>query len=201
MGETPDKSAEPVGDDLAPAIDVYPPGSTRLLDRRSFVIRAMAAVGAFIAAIVGIPVAGFASAPFFRAKTPLRLLSDAVPPTLRSDTWASAGQLDDFDVGEPRLVLLQRDVVDGWAQGLQDVAAYVVRETEAEVVAFDIHCTHLGCPLGFSSGSGTFLCPCHGGSFDIEGDVLSGPPPRPMIQYETRVVDGEVQVGRLAPGA
>lgn len=201
MSETPEGSAGPAGDDLPPAIDVYPPGSPRLLDRRSFIIRAMAAIGAFIAVIVGIPAAGFASVPFFRAKTPLRLLSDAVPPTLRSDTWASAGQLDDFDVGEPRLVLLQRDVTDGWVQGLQDVAAYVVRETEEEVLAFDIHCTHLGCPLAFSSGSGTFLCPCHGGSFDVEGDVLSGPPPRPMIQYETRVVDGEVQVGRLAPGA
>ena len=201
MDETPEGSAGPAEHDLPQAIDVYPPGSTRLLDRRSFIIRAMGAVAALIAVIVGIPAAGFASVPFFRAKTPLRVLSDAVPPTLRSDTWASAGQLDDFDIGEPRLVLLQREVTDGWNQGLQDVATYVVRETEQEVVAFDIHCTHLGCPLAFSSGSGTFLCPCHGGSFDIQGDVLSGPPPQPMIQYETRVVDGEVQVGRLGPGA
>lgn len=201
MREPPDVSGASVDPDPGPIIDVFPPGSTRLLDRRSFVIRAMAAIGALIAVIVGIPVAGFASVPFFRARTPIRVISDAVPPTLRSDAWVSAGQLDDFDVGEPRLVLLQRDVTDGWVSGPQEVAAYVVRETEEAVVAFDIHCTHLGCPLAFSSGSATFLCPCHGGSFDVQGDVLSGPPPRPMIQYETRVVDGEVQVGRLAPGA
>lgn len=194
----PDGPGHPVA--IEP-IDVDPPGSTRLLDRRSFVIRAIGAIGALIAAIVAVPVAGFASVPFFRAKTPIRLLSDAVPPTLRSDAWASAGPLDDFDVGQPRLVLLQRDVTDGWMTSLNEVAVYVVRETEEEVVAFDIHCTHLGCPLAFASGSATFVCPCHGGSFDVQGDVLSGPPPRPMIQYETRVVDGEVQVGRIAPEA
>ena len=72
-----------------------------------------------------------------------------------------------------------------------------MRETETDIKAFDIHCTHLGCPLAFASGSGTFLCPCHGGSFSIEGEVLGGPPPRPMAQYEVQVVDGEVQVGRL----
>ena len=161
----------------------------------------MSAIGALIAVIVGLPVAGFATVPFFRARTPIRVLSDAVPPTMRSDAWVSAGPLDDLDVGEPRLVLLERDVVDGWVTGPQVVAAYVVRETEDQVVAFDSHCTHLGCPLAFASGSATFLCPCHGGSFDVHGDVLAGPPPRPMLQYETKVVDGEVLVGRLAPEA
>ncbi len=187
--------------DLAQPTDEDPLESTRLLDRRSFVIRAMAAIGALITAIVGIPILGFTSVPFFRAKTPVRLLSDAVAPTLRSDTWVSAGPLDDFDVGEPRLVPLQREVADGWVNGVRDVAVYVVRETEDQVIAFDIHCTHLGCPLAFSSGSATFVCPCHGGSFDVEGDVLSGPPPRPMVQYDTRVVDGQVQVGPIAPEA
>jgi menaquinol-cytochrome c reductase iron-sulfur subunit len=194
-------AAGQVDPDLAEPIDEDPAGATKLLDRRSFVIRAMAAIGAIIAAIVGVPVLGFASVPFFRAKTPVRFFSDAVPPTLRSDAWVSAGALDDFDVGEPRLVMLQRDVADGWVGGTAAVAVYVVRETETEVVAFDIHCTHLGCPLAFASGSATFVCPCHGGSFDVQGDVTSGPPPRPMIQYETRVVDGDVQVGRIAPEA
>ncbi len=35
------------------------------------------------------------------------------------------------------------------------------------------------------------------GQFSVEGDVVGGPPPRPMAQYECRVVDGEVQVGPL----
>ena len=182
-------------------VDPLPADPSETLDRRSFVIRAMAAIGGLTAALVAIPVAGFASVPFFRSKAPVALVSGAVPPTLRSDTWTSAGSIDDFDVGVPRLVPLQREVTDGWVSGISDVAVYVVRETEEQVLAFDIHCTHLGCPLSFASGSGTFVCPCHGGSFDIEGDVLGGPPPKPMAQYECRVVDGEVQVGPLVVGA
>ena len=190
--------------DAQPAPDPVDPQSTETggtLNRRSFVIRAMAAIGGLTAALVAVPVAGFASVPFFRSKAPIALVSGAVPPTLRSDLWTSAGALDDFDVGVPRLVPLQREVVDGWVSGVSDVAVYVVRETEEQVLSFDIHCTHLGCPLSFASGSGTFVCPCHGGQFTIEGNVLSGPPPRPMAQYECRVVDGEVQVGQLVGDA
>ena len=171
------------------------------LTRRSFVVRAMVAIGALIAAMVAIPVAGFAAMPFFRAHTPMKLLAGMVVPTARSDTWTDAGPLTDYKVGEPRLVPLQREITDGWVTGTTTVAVYVVRETETETRAFDIHCTHLGCPLSFSSGAGKFVCPCHGGNFDIEGNVTGGPPPRPMIQYAVQVVDGNVQVGALEPGA
>jgi len=203
VGPQPAAAGEPIADSVAvtpattEAIDPYADGSGGPFTRRSFVIRAMAAIGALTAAMVAIPVAGFAGVPFFRSKQPIALVSGAVPPTLRSDTWADAGAIDDFKVGEPHLVPLQREVADGWVSGVSDVAVYVVRETETDVKAFDIHCTHLGCPLHFASGSGTFGCPCHGGQFNIEGDVISGPPPRPMAQYETRVVDGQVQVGQL----
>jgi quinol---cytochrome c reductase iron-sulfur subunit, bacillus type len=187
-------------DPVAPASDPDVIGPGRL-SRRSFVVRATAAIGALTAAIVGIPVAAFGAIPFFRAKTPIRLLSDAVAPTLRSEEWTSAGAVDDFEVGVPRLVPLQRQVTDGWTTETATVAVYVVRETEADLVSFDIHCTHLGCPLAFSSGAGQFVCPCHGGTFSIEGQVTGGPPPHPMLRYETRVVDGEIQVGPLEAGA
>jgi menaquinol-cytochrome c reductase iron-sulfur subunit len=192
-GGQPDHPAGMAGDP-----DVIGPGR---LSRRSFVVRAMAAIGALTAAIVGIPVAAFGSIPFFRARTPIRLLSDAVAPTLRSDEWTTAGAVDDFEVGVPRLVPLQRQVTDGWTTETATVAVYVVRETETDFVGFDIHCTHLGCPLAFSSGAGQFVCPCHGGTFSIEGQVTGGPPPHPMLRYQTQVVDGEVQVGSLQEGA
>lgn len=206
----PDPALPDPADDPAPAAEPAPAAApaqeaapadesiaTRRLDRRSFVVRAIAATGGLTAALVGIPVAGFAAMPFFRAKTPIRLLSDAVPPTMRSEEWATAGAVDDFKVGEPRMIPLQRSVVDGWNTAVEPVAVYVVRQTETDFETFDIHCTHLGCPLAFASGSATFVCPCHGGSFSITGQVLSGPPPRPMVQFETRVQDGEVQVGPM----
>ena len=167
------------------------------LTRRSFVVRAIAGIGALIAVIVGIPVAAFAAMPFFRSKTAVRILSDSVAPTLRSTEWADAGPIDDYKVGVPKLAPLQRTVSDGWNSGTETVVVYVVRETDVDVTAFDIHCTHLGCPLSYSSGAQRFVCPCHGGTFDIEGVVMGGPPPRPMMRYETQVVDGNLMVGQL----
>jgi Rieske Fe-S protein len=50
-------------------------------------------------------------------------------------------------------------------------------------------CAHLGCPVRWlvnTEGHGEFLCPCHGGIYDINGNWVGGPPPRGMYRY-TRV--------------
>ncbi len=172
-------------------------GGANELSRRSFFLRVLAGIGAAFAAAVAIPVIGFGTAPGWRAKSPLRLTSNAVTPALRSSGWSSAGSLADFKVGEPRFVTLTREVVDGWVTGQADVACYVLRTGDAEAVAFDHHCTHLGCPLAWSAGAKRFLCPCHGGAFAATGGVVAGPPPRPMLTYATRIESGEIMVGGL----
>lgn len=165
--------------------------------RRSFVLRVLGAIGALISAAIAAPLAGFGAGPALSARTPVRLLGQSVAPTLRTEGWASAGPLDDFEVGRPRRVVLERRVVDGWVVGDQPVAAYVLRTSPSEAVAFDPHCTHLGCPLTYVDGAQRFLCPCHGGAFDSDGDVVAGPPPRPLWRYATKVENGEILLGRL----
>jgi Rieske Fe-S protein len=60
-------------------------------------------------------------------------------------------------------------------------------------------CAHLGCPVRWlvdAEGHGEFLCPCHGGIYDINGNWVGGPPPRGMYRY-TRVKieeDGKLYV-------
>jgi Rieske Fe-S protein len=47
-------------------------------------------------------------------------------------------------------------------------------------------CAHLGCPVRWlvnAEGEGEFLCPCHGGIYDINGGWVGGPPPRGMYRY------------------
>jgi Rieske Fe-S protein len=46
-------------------------------------------------------------------------------------------------------------------------------------------CAHLGCPVRWLiiEGHGEFLCPCHGGIYDINGGWVGGPPPRGMYRY------------------
>ena len=52
-------------------------------------------------------------------------------------------------------------------------------------------CAHLGCPVRWvvTEGEGEFLCPCHGGIYDINGTYQAGPPPRNMYSYKFQVRD------------
>ncbi len=59
-------------------------------------------------------------------------------------------------------------------------------------------CAHLGCPVRWVivEGHGEFLCPCHGGIYDINGGWVGGPPPRGMYRYtQVRIEeDGKLYV-------
>jgi Rieske Fe-S protein len=69
-------------------------------------------------------------------------------------------------------------------------------EQEREEIANSINvlsnsCAHLGCPVRWlqREGEGEFLCPCHGGIYDINGGWVGGPPPRGMYHYTKVKVD------------
>jgi cytochrome b6-f complex iron-sulfur subunit len=94
----------------------------------------------------------------------------------------SAGLLDDYRVGEGRLV----------RHGVTPF--YVVRLDAARVVALAAVCTHVRCILGFDPTRKALVCPCHDGLFDLAGNVISGPPPRPLPAYAVSVRAGEVFV-------
>lgn len=179
------------------AADPSPDGQGGLMGRRTFVVRAIGFVGVAATAALAIPVAGFVTAPGYTSPHPLRILSTSIVPTLRSDEWTPVGALTDFTVGQPRYVQVERTIADGWVGGKALIGVHIVRLSDTEFQAFDPHCTHLGCPLAWSDGASTFVCPCHGGSFDVSGKVISGPPPRELFAYETRVVDGTAEIGRL----
>ena len=75
----------------------------------------------------------------------------------------------------------------------------VARLDDGSFAAFDDACTHEECPLSESDlEGGKVVCYCHSSEFDVRtGAVLRGPAREPIRVYETRVVDGELQV--LAP--
>jgi menaquinol-cytochrome c reductase iron-sulfur subunit len=159
----------------------------------------MAVLGGIAAALVAVPAGAFVTAPGWLSTLPKRLLSETVSPALRSDEWSTAGLIDDFDLGIPRYLEVDRLVVDGWVSRVEPVGVYVLREGDAQATVLDPHCTHLGCAVEWSRGAGSYLCPCHGGAFDPEGYPKAGPPPRRMDVYETRVLDGEIQLRALLP--
>jgi menaquinol-cytochrome c reductase iron-sulfur subunit len=65
--------------------------------------------------------------------------------------------------------------------------AWLRRIGERDFVAFTLNCTHLGCPVLWQPGANLFMCPCHGGVYDRDGNVVSGPPPRGLERLNVRV--------------
>jgi cytochrome b6-f complex iron-sulfur subunit len=63
------------------------------------------------------------------------------------------------------------------------------------LTAFSSVCTHLGCMVSWDNNKKEFLCPCHGGKFDINGSVIAGPPPKPLTTLPLEIKDGKVYVG------
>jgi cytochrome b6-f complex iron-sulfur subunit len=80
---------------------------------------------------------------------------------------------------------------------------FVVRE-KTRCYALSAVCTHLGCVIQKSAEGkkGGFFCPCHGSAFDLRGNVIGGPAPRPLDRLALRlergklVVDVSKKVGR-----
>lgn len=53
-------------------------------------------------------------------------------------------------------------------------------------------CTHLGCHV---RPSGNFLvCPCHGSTFDLEGQVVRGPAQSPLEIYPVKAKETEIEI-------
>lgn len=55
-----------------------------------------------------------------------------------------------------------------------------------QLVAFDSTCSHNGCSVNWVQGQNLFECPCHGGKYNSDGTVKSGPPPLPLKKYELK---------------
>jgi cytochrome b6-f complex iron-sulfur subunit len=59
----------------------------------------------------------------------------------------------------------------------------IVIHASTGYIALSDVCTHQGCAVGYDAGSTHIICPCHGGVYDINGAVLSGPPPGALTKY------------------
>jgi cytochrome b6-f complex iron-sulfur subunit len=59
----------------------------------------------------------------------------------------------------------------------------IVVNYNGSFVALSDICTHQGCRVNYNSNVHEFICPCHGGTYNINGNVIAGPPPAPLKKY------------------
>jgi menaquinol-cytochrome c reductase iron-sulfur subunit len=157
--------------------------------RRRFMTGVAHGAGGVAAAAFTLPALGFALAPIFKHE---------------AWSWQTVGPVSDFPDTQDfvtRILNVQKDAGESGT-----TLVYVRKrlhgvDTEHEdqynqIIALSSRCMHVGCPVRWTTAAARFICPCHGGVYNIRGIVTGGPPVRPLDRFYTRITnDGLVQIG------
>jgi Rieske Fe-S protein len=155
--------------------------------RRRFMTVTANGAGAIAAASFTLPALGFALGPIFKST---------------EHHWNTVGTVNLFSATNYVPVVLTLTPGIGEAG---KTTAYV-RQYNPEIdtdpydhgtpyIAISSRCAHLGCPVRWVDAAERFICPCHGGVYDLLGRRVGGPPVRPLDRFYTRVVGEQVQLG------
>jgi cytochrome b6-f complex iron-sulfur subunit len=74
----------------------------------------------------------------------------------------------------------------------------LIRMNETEWRALSAVCTHLNCTVQYKADARVIWCACHNGMYDLNGAVISGPPPKPLEEYVVHLRGDDVFVSRRA---
>ena len=155
--------------------------------RRRFMVVTANGAGAVAAASFALPALGFAIGPIFKS-TPHH--------------WETVGTVDQFP--ENNYVPVVVTLTPGIGQAGKSTVYMRKRnpaidtdryDRNTRYIAITSRCAHLGCPVRWVDAAERFICPCHGGVYNLLGVPVGGPPVRPLDRFYTRVVGEEVQVG------
>ena len=149
--------------------------------RRDLMKAAIVSIGGLIGASIGLPAIAYIVGPALKQA---------------ADNWIRLGTTSKVELNEPTLFKATVETQTGWIDTQEEVSAYVLTENGNDFVAISNICTHLGCRVRWIAEEGKFFCPCHNGVFARDGSVISGPPPRPLDRYETKVEDGALYIKR-----
>lgn len=158
-----------------------PPPTPEEISRRRFLSYFTGLLAGIMTLMLGIPLVGYVIAPLLK-KVP--------------ESWVKLGPVADLIPNEPVRFTYSYQRVDGWFERTVHNNAYGIRldGPSGEILVLSNICTHLGCGVRWDDSRKAFLCPCHNAVFDIEGKVVSGPPPRPLNRLNYQVRGGEILV-------
>jgi cytochrome b6-f complex iron-sulfur subunit len=99
-----------------------------------------------------------------------------------ADRVIKVGPAESLPVGNAQLVRHGREPI------------FVVRTDEGTLVGLSAVCTHLHCILKWDDSRRVLSCPCHRGAFDLNGNVVAGPPRYPLERFRVEIQLGEIYV-------
>ena len=72
--------------------------------------------------------------------------------------------------------------------------ALLIKTEQGELKALSAVCTHMQCTVQYSKEEKLIKCPCHFGRYDLNGKNISGPPPKPLAEFEVILKDNNIIV-------
>lgn len=72
----------------------------------------------------------------------------------------------------------------------------LVRTPAGELKAFSAVCTHLDCIVQYRPDTKQIWCACHNGQYNMSGQNVGGPPPRPLEEYVVNTRGDEIVVSK-----
>lgn len=150
------------------------------IDRRQFLGLITGAIGALISLAMGIPAIAYIIGPALRREA--------------EEAWIRLGTTGKVEIGTPTLFKANVERQTGWIVNEDELSVYVLTDDGRDFVAMSNVCTHLGCRVRWIADEGQFFCPCHNAIFDKDGQVVTGPPPRPLDRYEVRVEENQLWI-------
>ncbi|HEY7951340.1 MAG TPA: ubiquinol-cytochrome c reductase iron-sulfur subunit [Solirubrobacteraceae bacterium] len=155
--------------------------------RRRFMNIGGQSAGAVAAASFLLPALGFAIGPIFKTAP---------------HTWETVGPVDDFPDNNyiPTVITITPGIGEAgkttvYVRKFNPAIDTDKADRDAAFIAISTRCAHLGCPVRWVDAAERFICPCHGGVYDLLGRRVGGPPVRPLDRFYTRVREGYVQIG------
>lgn len=130
-----------------------------------------AAGGGLITLMLSVPAIGYLLSPLFARKR---------------TAWVTVGTVDDIPVATPTPLVVDMPTGVGWETPPERRVVYVVRRQDGTVLALSNVCSHMQCDVHWDRSLHQFLCPCHGGLYDMDGRNIGGPPPSPLPQWVHR---------------
>jgi len=151
------------------------------MGRRDFMKAVIAAISGAIGVAIGLPAIAYVVGPALQKET---------------DEWIRLGSVNKVEVNIPALFKTVIEKQTGWINAEEEFSVYVLTTNGREFIVISNICTHLGCKVRWIPDRDGFFCPCHNGVFAKDGSVVSGPPPRSLDRFESKVEDGILFVKR-----
>jgi Rieske Fe-S protein len=124
------------------------------------------------------------------------IVSYVIAPALKKSAgkWVSFGTAEDLKQENFTMLSYEFMVKDGWLVLPQRGFVWAKTESNGQIKVFSSTCTHLACNVIWQEATKVFICPCHSGRFDADGQPIAGPPTKPLSVLEHKIEDDNLLV-------